>query len=128
MNADDARLQAIRDTLNALDTAAETMHGRISELAAIADAAERRKREAEERLANCERLYQQAIGPAERTTLLEVAAHKLVEALDRLPVRMEDAAMVQSSHPPAIPLYGTHDWTAVVDAKFGVKQLLRKEP
>lgn len=125
---DHERLKQLNKAISEVAVAGESMHHRIIELVSIAEAEERRAAEANERLAACQRLYEEAKGPAQRTVALEVASRKLIEALDRLPVRMQDAAMVQTSHPPEIALYGTHDWATVVEAKFALKKAMKGAP
>lgn len=78
-----------------------------------------------ERAENFERRYDEAKDKAQLTDALAHHGRALVEAIDRLPVRMEDAGLIQTPTPPHIPLYGTWDWQAVIDEKFALDQLLQ---
>lgn len=82
---------------------------------------------AEQRAAVFEQRADEHQQKAERTDQLEQLAHELVDALDRLPRRMDDAGMMESIVPPEIPLYGTWDWQAVMEAKFKLQDMLGKE-
>lgn len=124
---DEARLQHARDSVGTTMSIIEAMYRRVGELAALADTAARRAADAEKRLDGCEQRYAEAAELAGRTSTLEAACEKLIDALDRLPLRMEDAGVIQTNVTPAIPLYGTHDWVAVEHAKLGLKQAMRKE-
>jgi hypothetical protein len=40
---------------------------------------------------------------------------------------MDKAGVMQTITPPAIPLYGTYEWKAVMNAKFDLMKEMRKE-
>lgn len=89
-----------------------------------ATALERRLADIEER----SRLYEQrATENAEAAELLveiEKRARKLLEQLDRLPVRMADAGVIPGAT-QEIALYGTYDWQNVMEAKFKLAEKLK---
>lgn len=120
------------EVIAAADQLKDIVHqlGRLAEkLARERDDALRRATEAEQNA-----LYHQAqanvwADAGLRLPTIEIAAGQLIDALERLPLRMEDAGMKQMVTPPDIPLYGTHDWEAVEQAKRRLLALLpeRKE-
>lgn len=124
--------EQVRGALVLSDDLHEKLHeieGMVGRLSADLNDALRRATEAEQTA-----LYHQAqaevwADAGLRLPTMEIAAEHLIEALERLPLRMEDAGMKQMVTPPDIPLYGTHDWEAVEQAKRRLNALLpeRKE-
>ena len=122
-NADKAK-QALTDTRVAI----EAMHAdllrneiAINDLRRRSDDAERRARQATEVAA-------EHLAKANRTDDLEDAIQPVLDTFARLPLKMEDAGLVQTVVPPAIPLYGTHEWQALATAMNRLTAVLgRKE-
>lgn len=54
---------------------------------------------------------------------LSEEARKIVDAIERLPVKMEDASLVRAT-PGEIALYDTYEWQAVSDARFLILRAL----
>lgn len=63
---------------------------------------------------------------ADRTDELEELCKKLLDALDRLPVKMKDAGIIPGVVAYEIALYGTYDWQQVMEAKFALKASIEK--
>lgn len=94
--------------------------GRVSDLT-------RRLKETEERARTAEARADELKDKADRSERLDETTRKLVEALDKLPVTMEESHLIPGSVKPAIPLYGTYEWRGVVDAKFWLKEAMKEK-
>jgi hypothetical protein len=128
MNDDAQILRRAKEGLEAAQVAFEQLIARLMELSTQLNDALRRAGEAEQRSQADRLLNEELTAKAGRTDDLEQAAQDLLAAFDRLPVRMEEAGIKQMVIPPEIPLYGTHEWQAVVDAKHAFMRVLgRKE-
>lgn len=82
--------------------------------------------DAERRATLYERRANDYQAKAKRTEALEDACEKLVIAMNRLPTRMEDAGIISTTAPQEIPLYGTYDWQAVMDAKLKLEDTMKR--
>ena len=82
--------------------------------------------DAERRATLYERRANDYQAKAKRTEDLEEACEKLLVAMDRLPTKMEDAGIISTSAPSEIPLYGTYDWQAVMDAKLALALTMKR--
>lgn len=116
------------EALVALGASIDGMQTRINRLTSELEDARKRGGEAEQRATNHERSYNDAHEKAQRTEDLEAACAELLAALDRLPTKMDDAGIMQTPTPPAIPLYGTYEWEAVMAAKFALRLLIPPSP
>lgn len=133
-----------RSALAEILAAVDELEAHIKQLAAVANEALVRAEEAEkraktaardradaeyikERVARAEQRLEELTPKVDRMDDLEDACRKMLSALEKLPVKMEDAGMMQTITPPAIPLYGTYEWKAVMNAKFGLIQAMREE-
>jgi chemotaxis regulatin CheY-phosphate phosphatase CheZ len=88
----------------------------------------RLNRELEQRAVLAEQRAETLAAKADQSDRLDVTSAKLLEALDRLPLTMDEATPIPSASQPAIPLYGTYEWQGVVDAKFGLKEARKGRP
>lgn len=86
----------------------------------------RRLGEAEQRAIEAERRADQLADKANRADKIDEAIHKLLTAIDRLPVTMVGASLVPGAVKPAIELYGTYEWKNVADAKFYVQEAMKE--
>jgi hypothetical protein len=126
MSARETLTQVAHRALKELDVAVNSMESAISvQKSEILDLA-RRVEDAEQRASLYEQRADGFKDKADRTDSLEETCKKLLDALDRLPLTMEDAGMKQMTVPPSIPLYGTHDWQAVMDAKLALKEAIKR--
>lgn len=82
--------------------------------------------DAEFRARTYERRADEFEAKADRVEELEEKCAKLVVALDRLPAKMEDAGIIPGVVAYEIPLYGTYDWQQVMDAKFALRDAIKK--
>ena len=125
-----AELQYIQDTRKALsklvtgfDQMADHISSRESsdkELSSRVAELTRLNRELEQRAVLAETRCDLLATKANAGERLELASTTLIAALDRLPLTMYDAAVIESAVKPAIALYGTYDWQAVMDAKHSL--------
>lgn len=126
-------IKEARQNLGKLVLSVDTLVKRASALHAsdkeatdrIADLT-RRLNEAEQRALEAQRVADDLRDKADRGVRLDGAAGKMMEALDALPVAMDEAHLVPGVSKPKIELYGTYEWQRVVDAKFHVKQELKE--
>lgn len=98
----------------------------VTERAAEAEAARRRAGEAEQRATLYEQRADENQNKADRTDELEQACEKLLIAMDRLPLKMEDAGIIPGNPSSDIALYQTYDWQAVMDAKLALKEAMKR--
>lgn len=125
--ANNAR-EALRALVPAVEQMASQHEGLTARNKALSDKVAdltRLLQEEQERGAEAQRIADEYTAKAKRLERLDETSHKLVAALDRLPTSMNDATLVAGSRPP-IPLYGTWEWAAVVEAKFYVQEQLRE--
>lgn len=115
-----------KKALATLIPAVDRMQSQIDALVAENHDLRRRMEEAERRAAIDQQQADDMTEKASRTAELEEECRKLLDALDRLPTKMEDAGVMLSVINPDIPLYGTYEWQAVTDAKFGLKKAMKQ--
>lgn len=87
----------------------------------------RRHEEAERRAQASEQIASEMKEKAARGEAMEKSIVRLIEALNDLPTKMEEAHMVPGATKPEILLYGTYEWRAVVDSKFFVEEALKEK-
>lgn len=119
-----AHLAKLNVSFDQLAKRANNLHASDKEATARIADLQRRLDETEQRALTAENTANDLRTKAERGVRLDEAAVKLVEALDRLPVSMDEANLVPGVSKPSIALYGTYEWQAVIDAKFHIKQEL----
>ena len=83
----------------------------------------RRAEEAESKVAVYGQQAEELTEKAELGVNLSEAGRKIVDAIERLPTKMEDATIIRTVS-PQIPLYGTYEWQAVSDARFEILRAL----
>jgi chromosome segregation ATPase len=87
------------------------------------EALRRRAEDAEARAAVYGEQNEELAAMAKLGESLTQAGQKMVNAIERLPTKMEDASMARTT-PSAIPLYDTYEWQAVSDARFEILRAL----
>lgn len=83
----------------------------------------RRAEEAEEKATIYGQQNEELAEKAKLGEDLSEAGRKIVDAIERLPTKMEEATLIRTVS-PEIPLYGTYEWQAVSDARFLILRAL----
>jgi hypothetical protein len=118
--------QAAKNSLHELGVAVTWMENQLKGQQVLIDSQKRRLEDAEARATLYEQRADENKNKAERTDMLEEACEKLLVALDRLPTEMKDAGIIPVVALSDIALYGTYDWQAVMDAKFALKEAMKR--
>lgn len=120
-NGSEKQLLESREKERKLATSEKKLEAQVRELTSRAERGDeqlrRRAEDAEERAAIYGQENEDLAAKADLGERLSEVARKLVNALGRLPNKMEDASMVRAT-PSDIPLYDTYEWQAVSDARF----------
>lgn len=121
VNGAERQLLESREKERKLVAQEKALTAQVKELKARAekgdDQLRRRAEDAEKRASVYGQQNEELAEKAQLGERLLEAAQKLINAIERLPTKMEDASMVRTT-PSEIPLYDTYEWQAVSDARF----------
>lgn len=131
LNGAERQLLEGREEVRRLTQREKELESQVRDLTARAergdDALRRRAEDAEERATVYGEQNEELTVKANLGDRLSEAGRKMIDAIERLPTKMEDATPIRAAEQD-IPLYGTYEWQAVADAKLLLSRAMGELP